>query len=190
MCVCVCVCLCVCPLHCALTLLCCLPVRCRLCEFAAVVPDTQTQWVASQTPTLLLSLPRELKKLLFTSAVKSSKPFSYIIPRCSVHFSFLQTACKTFFFFSFFFWGNTYMQSCRLSRTSSGGTTKKQHSISSNCQTFEVLRPYCVCGVLVKLGENKIENMMLKDHKDFCLSALNQRHCLPFACLNALWMLF
>ena len=51
-------CLCCLSSHCNLTLLYCLPVRCRLCEFAAVVPDTQTQWVASQTPTLLLSLPR------------------------------------------------------------------------------------------------------------------------------------
>lgn len=31
------------PLYCNLALLYCLPVRCRLCEFAAVVPDTQTQ---------------------------------------------------------------------------------------------------------------------------------------------------
>lgn len=62
--------MCCCSSHRGLTLLCCLPVQCWLCEFAAVVSDTQTQWVASQTPTPLLSLPKaQIDSIYFWSQI-------------------------------------------------------------------------------------------------------------------------
>lgn len=86
-----------------LTLLCCLPVRCRLCEFAAVVPGTQTQRAVSQTPTLLLSLPAAHQASIYFCSliVTSNRPASCSKLRFCLHFtqvffSFVMNSPKTY----------------------------------------------------------------------------------------------